>query len=140
MEVLVTTRGALLQALRQGPGYGLELIRRVANLTDGRVRLTEARVYPVLKALTRGGLVRTSRVVPRGRRGARSRTYYDLTPRGVEVSHRDRLAFFGLAGLRPRGARPEPDRLLMARRLDEAEELTAFAEDLRRAMPGRVLR
>jgi DNA-binding PadR family transcriptional regulator len=122
MEVLVTTRGALLQALRQGPGYGLELIRRVANLTDGRVRLTEARVYPVLKALTRGGLVRTSRVVPRGRRGARSRTYYDLTPRGVEVSHRD------------------PDRLLMARRLDEAEELTAFAEDLRRAMPGRVLR
>lgn len=132
MEGPVTTRGALLQGLRDGPGYGLELIRRILRMTNGGVRLSESRVYPALKALEAEGLVRASRVAPGGRRGARSRTYYDLTLRGVEVSSLERAAIGGLLAKRegPRGE----DLAVMAARLLEAEDLEEFGEDLREAM------
>ena len=51
MEAPVTTRVALLQALRDGPGYGRELILRVAEASEGMVRLSPARVYAALDAL-----------------------------------------------------------------------------------------
>ena len=117
METPVGTRTALLLALRDGPGYGLDLIRRVAGRTGGHVRLTAARVYPALQALERERLVRSSVVAPGGRRGARARTYYDLTIAGVNESTRLRDALSALAAGRPR---PEPsaaERKKMAQRV-----------------------
>lgn len=137
MEGPVTTRTVLLQALREGPGYGRELIERVRRISGGELLLSEARVYPVLKSLARKGLVRSSRVAPKGRRGARSRTYYDLTLRGVEVSGRERAILFALVS---RGASaPRPSRRTlgtMARHVLEADELSASGEELR-LVPGK---
>jgi DNA-binding PadR family transcriptional regulator len=137
MESPVTTRAALLLALRERPGYGLDLIRRVLELTRGQVRLSEARVYPSLKALEKGHLVRASVLAPKGRRGARSRTYYDLTVAGVEASNECREALRALVAGHPRLPKPAPaDRLRMAERLVEADALATFATELAEARPA----
>ena len=131
----MTTKVALLQALRDGPGYGRDLIRRVGQMTDGALRLTPGRVYPTLQALAAERLIVPRRVSPGGARGARSRTYYDLTPRGVAASTQERRL---LAAIVRRGAGlPSPDaaeRARMAARILEAEELAATGVELERAM------
>ncbi|HEV7499445.1 MAG TPA: PadR family transcriptional regulator, partial [Vicinamibacteria bacterium] len=71
----LTVRASALQALLEGPAYGSELVARFADRAVGRARLAPARVYPVLTALARGGLLRTLRVTPRGSRGGRTRIY-----------------------------------------------------------------
>jgi DNA-binding PadR family transcriptional regulator len=124
----------LLLALREGPGFGLDLIRRLATRTDSRVRLAEARVYPTLAALQREGLVRAERVSPGGQRGARSRTYYDLTVRGVLASGKERETLARMAAS-PRGREPgESEVRRMADRLERMDELSELAADLRAAM------
>lgn len=96
MHSLLGTRSALLLALRTGPGYGRELIRQVRRTSAGRAPLSEARVYPVLRALEQEGLVESRVSAPGGRRGARARTYYDLTVRGVQASSRELAALRAL--------------------------------------------
>src|SRR6187551_3368499 len=122
MEAPLTTRAALLLALREGPGYGRDLIRRVGGRTAGAVRLSAARVYPALKALERQKFVTSSVVVPRGRRGARSRTYYDLTATGVRASTACRNAVAALAAGRPKVRLSAAARKRMAQRLILADE------------------
>ncbi len=130
MEAPLTTRAALLLALREGPGYGLDLIRRVQERSAGRVRLSAARVYPALKALERQKLVKPSVVVPRGRRGARSRTYYDLTLTGVRASSECRDAVAALAAGRPKPRLSAIEKKRMAERLLLADELSTMAAAL----------
>jgi DNA-binding PadR family transcriptional regulator len=139
MRTPVTTAAALLQALRSGAGYGLELIRRVRSVSNGQVRLSEARTYSTLKALKRLGLVTASHVTPGGRRGARSRTYYDLTLRGVQSSTTDLAALRSLVADAGRGeSRASAEqRRRMARRIEQAEDLSAFGRDLRSGMRSR---
>ena len=134
VQAPVTTSVALVQALRDGPGYGRELIRRVARITDGALRLTHARVYPALEALARGRLVSARSVAPGGARGARSRTYYELTAQGLALSTQQRRV---LAALVRRGEPEQPDvaeRARMRQRLLEADEVSALASELERAM------
>lgn len=130
----VSTRTALLQALREGPAYGQELIERVRRISRGHLVLSEARVYPVLQSLARKGLLRASRVAPGGRRGGRSRTYYDLTLRGIEVSSEERAI---LAALVARGATAPraatADLASMADRVLQTECLSAAGEELKAA-------
>jgi DNA-binding PadR family transcriptional regulator len=131
------TRVALLQALRDGPSYGRQLIRQLERMTDGALRPTPARVYPALEGLARQGLVSRRRVSPGGTRGARSRTYYELTDRGLAVSAEQRRL---LASIVRRMAPPLPDlaeRERMARRLLEGEELSLLGADLEQAMRRR---
>jgi DNA-binding PadR family transcriptional regulator len=136
MRSPVTTHAALLLALRQGAGYGLELIRRVQMMTAGSVRLAEARVYSALADLKRRGLVAASRVAPGGRRGARSRTYYELTLRGVETSTLERATLRALAA--PARNLPTTREVrLMAQRMAQAGKISELARDLRAAMPAR---
>src|SRR5205814_2034661 len=100
----LTVRASALQALREGPAYGSELVARFAGRAVGRARLTPARVYPVLTALARAGLLKTLHVTPRGRRGGRTRVYYALTAAGkyaragarlLDILGRDRCAIVG---------------------------------------------
>jgi len=120
----LTTRSALLQVLRQAPGYGSELIRRYESASGGRLRLAPARVYPVLKELQAEGLVEAVRLAPKGRRGGRTRIYYGLTPEGLDVSTMERGILSAL--LLPPRLLPatEKERERMADRLLEAEELS----------------
>jgi DNA-binding PadR family transcriptional regulator len=132
----VTTKVALLQALRDGPAYGKELIRRLKAMTEGGLRPTPARVYPALKVLARDGMLSRRQVSPRGSRGARSRVYYELTARGLAVSTEQRRV---LASIVRRFGPPPIDaveRGRMAERLGEADELAELGADLERAMRG----
>jgi DNA-binding PadR family transcriptional regulator len=132
MEPPVTTRVALLQALRDGPGFGQDLIRRIARMTGQEVRLSAPRVYPCLHSLQREGLVSARTVVPGKKRGARSRTYYELTPLGVEVSSGHRRVLEAIVHRAPK--RDEADGARMSERLLAADELSASAMRLREAM------
>lgn len=134
MTTPVVTRTALLIALREGPGYGLELIGRVRGRTGGRVRLAESRVYPALQGLARAGLVSAARVTPGARPGGRARTYYELTPAGVAAAEEDRtaLALLAAGSARRRVGRRHARR--MASRLLAMDEVSEFAGELRAAM------
>jgi DNA-binding PadR family transcriptional regulator len=136
---VVSTRTALLLALRNGPGYGRELVRRIQRATAGRERFAEGSVYPALRALALARLVRSWAVVPGRRRGGRARTYYELTERGVRASEAEQASLLQLAGgAAPRSPDPEAcDR--MRRRLELGAELSEAALDLalREAKRGR---
>ena len=118
---MVTARTALLQVLREGPGFGRELVRRISRASAGRLQFAEGSIYPALRRLEAARLVRSWGVVPGRRRGGRARTYYELTERGVRASEADRAALLRLAA--PESPRlPGPDE---CRRMLERIELGA---------------
>lgn len=127
----MSTRAALLEALFSGPGYGLDLVARVRRKTS--LRLGPGSVYPALRSLEAQGLARSWKVVPGRRRGGRSRTYYELTPKGVAAAESQRRV---LQGLVPSSA-PEPsveEVRLMRERLRSCSDVSAFVLDLQRKM------
>jgi PadR family transcriptional regulator, regulatory protein PadR len=122
---MITARAALLQALREGPGYGRELVRHISRASAGRLRFAEGSIYPALRHLEAARLVRSWEVVPGRRRGGRARTYYELTERGVRVSEADRAALLRLAA--PESPHvPDPEE---CRRMLERIELGADLSD-----------
>ncbi len=136
MEALLATRAALLLALRRGPGYGQELVRRVARLSGGRLRIPAPHAYLALKALLARGFLERWEVVPGGARGARRRAYYGLTPQGVEAACAERATLLRLAGSEEARPLPHPaQRRRMSQRLLDGSALNAFGSTLRRAMP-----
>jgi DNA-binding PadR family transcriptional regulator len=85
-----------MQALRQGPGYGRLLMRRVSTATGGRAALAPGSAYPVLKALKKARLVRKWTVIAGRARGGRARTYYELTVAGVREAEAEAAALAGI--------------------------------------------
>jgi len=133
---VITARTALLLALREGPGYGRELLRRLRLATAGRMRFAEGSIYPALHKLEDALLVRSWTVVPGRRPGDRARTYYELTELGVRVSEAHRADLLRVAaGLVPR--LPDADeRARMRRRIDLGAELSHAAGEFR-VRPGK---
>jgi DNA-binding PadR family transcriptional regulator len=134
MDAILTGRSALLQALRQGPAYGTELAGLVQEMIGRRPSMGS--LYPALAALVADGLARSWEVVPGGRRGARSRTYYELTHLGYRQAedNADRLrAIVSRAGAID--GIPSPSRATLQRRLRLVSDLIAFTEDLRGRRP-----
>jgi DNA-binding PadR family transcriptional regulator len=71
----------VLAILSEGESYGYALIKRVDELSGGKLHWTDGMLYPVLHRLERNGLVEASW----GRSEAgRKRKYYRLTNRGSE--------------------------------------------------------
>lgn len=70
--------GLLLAVLRDGPGHGYELGRRLAASSDGELGVPEGSLYPALHRLERGGLVASDWSTADGRR----RRVYRLTAAG----------------------------------------------------------
>jgi DNA-binding PadR family transcriptional regulator len=90
-------------------------------------------VYTALQALAREGLAKSWVVVPRGRRGARGRRYYELTARGIEVAERQRRALASLVV--SRGVAPSEESVrLMRSRLESCAGLSADLRELRDRM------
>ncbi len=128
---MVTARTAILQALRQGPGYGRLLMRRVSIATGGRASLAPGSVYPALKALEKARLVRKWTVIAGRARGGRARTYYELTVAGVRESEAEAAA---LARLALAGRSPElspAERSATRERVERLAELFDFMTELR---------
>jgi PadR family transcriptional regulator PadR len=77
----------VLDALKERPAYGYEIVRRVAERSKHTIRWHRGTVYHVLHDLERQGLV-TSHWKTLGR--SRERKYYRLTPRGRVAWSRQR--------------------------------------------------
>lgn len=92
---------ALLQALLEGEGYGLDLIERVRLRTRGAIRLLHGSVYPALRALEREGLLRSFSGESARETGGRPRRYYELTAKGRRLAHSQERAVSGLYRLVP---------------------------------------
>jgi len=131
VESLLNTKATLLQALFAGPGYGLELIERVAKGTGGRVRLGQGSVYPALRELEARRLVRSWTGPTNGRRAGRPRLYYELTVAGVATATALRetvAAFVAASGPTPASG----DARAMESRLQRSLDLSALGRILRR--------
>lgn len=96
MEAPVSAKTALLQALVAGDGYGLELIDRVRERTDDKIKLHQGSVYPALRSLEREGLVESYEGKTMQERGGRTRRYYRITAQGLREAHQNRQAVWGL--------------------------------------------
>ncbi|HEX8821078.1 MAG TPA: PadR family transcriptional regulator [Archangium sp.] len=83
-------------SLISGRGFGLEIIQRVRERTEGKILLNEGSVYPALKALERDGLLRSYDGEPMPERGGRPRRYYELTGEGRRVASEQRTALLNL--------------------------------------------
>jgi len=92
-------KSALLQALVQGPSYGLELIERVYERTHGEIRIVQGSVYPTLRDLEKEGLVESYEGESLASRGGRPRVYYRLTAAGERTAKQQARAVLSL--LRP---------------------------------------
>ena len=129
---MLTARTAILQALRQGPGYGRLLMRRVSTATGGRALLAPGSVYPALKALEKARLVRKWTVIAGRARGGRARTYYELTVAGIREAEAEAGA---LAGITLNGQPPlqvsAPTRSVLRWRAERVAALFDFASEAR---------
>ena len=104
MDSPLNAKAALLQVLIREHGYGLDLIERVRERTNGKLTLHQGSVYPALRDLEREGLVKSWEADPSPERGGRPRRYYKLTAAGQRVATETRNAIVGLFGaLEPAG-------------------------------------
>ncbi|MFE1168874.1 PadR family transcriptional regulator [Nocardiopsis sp. NPDC058789] len=72
----------VLGILSEGESYGYAIVKRVNELSDGRMNWTDGMLYPLLHRLERNGLVRASW----GRSEAgRRRKHYAITEAGLEA-------------------------------------------------------
>ncbi|ROS75422.1 PadR family transcriptional regulator [Cellulomonas sp. PhB143] len=72
----------VLAILAEGESYGYAILRRVEELSAGRMTWTDGMLYPLLHRLDRLGYVTSSwGAAPTGRR----RKHYAVTPAGLEA-------------------------------------------------------
>lgn len=71
----------VLAILAEGPSYGYAIIKRVGELSSGRLQWTDGMLYPVLHRLERLGFLEASwGTSETGRR----RKYYRITEQGID--------------------------------------------------------
>ena len=96
MPPSIDPKVALLQALIRGESYGLELIDRVRDATQGRVVLGQGSVYPALRDLEAEGYLESYDGPAMPERGGRPRRYYRITAQGMRAAHEEASALLGL--------------------------------------------
>jgi PadR family transcriptional regulator, regulatory protein PadR len=121
---------ALLLALSRGPGFGLELIERVALRSEGLLRLNRGGAYLALRRLEKLGLVHGW--MRHLARSGRPRRYYELTPEGILRAEEARRALGGLLQAGDPATTSEEARR-MADRVSESGALSAAVIRLRDA-------
>jgi DNA-binding PadR family transcriptional regulator len=85
--VAASSTPIVLAILAERDSYGYAILKRVQELSDGRLEWTDGMLYPVLHRLERQGLVEARwEVAENGRR----RKYYGITPRGREQLSEER--------------------------------------------------
>jgi PadR family transcriptional regulator, regulatory protein PadR len=77
--VAASSTPIVLAILAEGDSYGYEILKRVRELSGGRMEWTDGMLYPVLHRLERLGHVEARWVVAET---GRKRKYYRITTRG----------------------------------------------------------
>lgn len=76
----------ILLALAEDDLHGYAIMREVAELTKGRVRLGPGTLYGSIKTLLEGGLIQELDERPADEAGGERRRYYRLTPGGRKLA------------------------------------------------------
>jgi DNA-binding PadR family transcriptional regulator len=90
---LTTLEAVVIAALSDRARYGYELVQRVAELTDGRLRVRPGNLYRVLERLEGRGVVAESPGAADPREDERRR-YFKATPQGIRAAEEE-LSFYG---------------------------------------------
>lgn len=98
MNSPVTAKAAVLQVLSGGDNFGVGIIDRVRDQTQGRLVLNQGAVYPAIRALEEAGLIVACGDQPTTR-GGRPRRYYRLTAAGERAAAKQRSILADLFGL-----------------------------------------
>lgn len=77
--VTATTRPIVLSILADRENYGYQIIQKIQDLSDGKIRWTTGTLYPALHALENDGLLSSSW---KSVENAPDRKYYRLTEKG----------------------------------------------------------
>jgi DNA-binding PadR family transcriptional regulator len=91
MSNLVDVSAAILEVLREGDAYGLEIIGRIARRTGGKLNFAQGSIYPALQHLENAGLLLSRASTARQLRGGRPKIYHGLTQAGFEAAFESRL-------------------------------------------------
>jgi PadR family transcriptional regulator PadR len=82
-----STKLIILGILRQGSSYGYLIIKKIKELSGGKMEYSDGMLYPVLHNLEKNGLIQ-SRWVMEG--DTRPRKYYEITENGKKELIRER--------------------------------------------------
>ena len=81
-----TLRPMVLAILKNGPGYGYRIIKRIHDLTNGEIEWTTGTLYPFLHGLENEGVLHS--YWEKADEGPK-RKYYRLTPAGEKALERE---------------------------------------------------
>ena len=77
-----STKLIILGILRQGSSYGYLIIKRIKELSGGKIEYADGMLYPVLHRLEKEGLVQSKWSMEGD---SRPRKYYEITNKGKEA-------------------------------------------------------
>jgi PadR family transcriptional regulator, regulatory protein PadR len=85
--VAASTKPLILSILLGGENYGYMIIRKVKDLSSGKLEWSDGMIYPVLSRLERDGFIRSQWKLSEG---GKHRKYYTLTDWGRKDLVRER--------------------------------------------------
>ena len=74
-----STKPIILGILKQGNSYGYLIIKKIKELSGGKMEYSDGMLYPVLHRLEKEGLIRSNWTMDGG---TRPRKYYEITEQG----------------------------------------------------------
>jgi len=85
--VTATIKPIILSILAGGENYGYQIIQKIQDLSDGKIRWTTGTLYPALHALENDGLLASTW---KSVENAPDRKYYRLTAKGKNALDAER--------------------------------------------------
>ncbi len=77
-----STKPIILGILKQGNSYGYLIIKKIKELSDGKMKYSDGMLYPVLHRLEKEGLIISNWVMEDD--SVRPRKYYQITELGKQ--------------------------------------------------------
>ncbi|MDV3310374.1 MAG: PadR family transcriptional regulator [Cyclobacteriaceae bacterium] len=77
-----STKAIILGILKQGNSYGYLIIKKIRELSDGKMQYSDGMLYPVLHRLEKEGLIRSFWKMEKE---AKPRKYYEITAKGKKA-------------------------------------------------------
>jgi PadR family transcriptional regulator, regulatory protein PadR len=75
-----TAPSMVLAILKEGDSYGYEIVHKMKEMTEGKLKWQEATIYPILKQLENDGLITSYwKTDP----GIRARKYFAIQEKGI---------------------------------------------------------
>ncbi|MFZ1807187.1 MAG: PadR family transcriptional regulator [Cyclobacteriaceae bacterium] len=74
-----STKPIILGILKQGNSYGYLIIKKIKEISDGKMKYSDGMLYPVLHRLEKEGLIKSNWAMEND---TKPRKYYEITDEG----------------------------------------------------------